>query len=145
MKNTIYYVLFFCLTFCFTMPDFASESELHVLKKIDTIQYGSNFDRAEVMPSYPGGITKMLKFLSKNLKYPLEAKKKKLEGKVYVKFTIDIDGSVKDPIVLKDEVGDGAAEEAIRLVSTLPSWNPGTQYGKPVKVYYTLPVSFKLK
>ena len=102
------------------------------------------FDRAEVMPAYPGGPAAMLKYLANNIRYPSLARENGLEGKVTVKFTVDKDGSIKDPIVLKDGVGGGCADEAIRVIKTMPKWSPGLQRGNPVKVYYILPVSFKL-
>ncbi len=102
------------------------------------------FDRAEVMPSFPGGVVELMGFLRKNIMYPSLARENGLEGKVIVKFYVDTDGKVKDPVVLKDGVGGGCADEAIRVVKKMPPWTPGTQRGKPVKVYYTLPVSFKL-
>ncbi|MCB0508624.1 MAG: TonB family protein [Chitinophagales bacterium] len=102
------------------------------------------FDRAEVMPGYPGGPVEMMKFLSKNIKYPSLARENNLEGKVIIKFYVDTDGSVKDPKVLKDGVGGGCADEAVRVVNSMPKWTPGTQRGKKVKVYYILPVTFKL-
>lgn len=102
------------------------------------------FDRAEVMPTYPGGPAAMLKYLANNIRYPSLARENGLEGKVTVKFTVDKDGSIKDPIILKDGVGGGCADEAIRVIKTMPKWSPGLQRGNPVKVYYILPVSFKL-
>ncbi|HRB92485.1 MAG TPA: TonB family protein, partial [Chitinophagales bacterium] len=102
------------------------------------------FDRAEVMPTYPGGPVEMMKFLSKNIKYPSLARENNLEGKVIVKFYVDTDGTVKSPEILKDGVGGGCADEAVRVVKTMPKWSPGTQRGKNVKVYYVLPVTFKL-
>lgn len=101
-------------------------------------------DEVEVMPCYPGGTAQLLKFLKMNTRYPPKAKDNGLEGKVIVKFYIDIDGAVKDPIVLEDGVGGGCAEELIRVVKAMPKWTPGTKGGKPVKVYYTLPQTFKL-
>jgi protein TonB len=83
-------------------------------------------------------------FLKKNISYPSLARENGLEGKVIVKFYVDTDGRVKDPVVLKDGVGGGCADEALRVIKKMPPWTPGTQRGKPVKVYYTLPVSFKL-
>ena len=102
------------------------------------------FDRAEVMPNFPGGITELMGFLKKNILYPSLARENGLEGKVIVKFYVDTDGTVREPVVLKDGVGGGCADEAIRVIKKMPKWTPGTQRGKPVKVYYTLPVSFKL-
>jgi len=96
------------------------------------------------MPTYPGGPVEMMKFLSKNIKYPSLARENNLEGKVIVKFYVDTDGTVKSPEILKDGVGGGCADEAVRVVKTMPKWSPGTQRGKNVKVYYVLPVTFKL-
>lgn len=102
------------------------------------------FDRAEVMPYFPGGAIELMRFLSNNIHYPKLAQENNLEGKVIIKFTVDTDGSVTNPIVLKDAVGGGCAEEAIRVIQLMPKWKPGIQRGVPVKVFYTLPVSFKL-
>lgn len=102
------------------------------------------FDRAEVMPTYPGGPVEMMKYLSKNIKYPSLARENNLEGKVIVKFYVDVDGSVRNPEILKDGVGGGCADEAMRVVKAMPKWTPGTQRGKKVKVFYVLPVTFKL-
>lgn len=103
------------------------------------------FDRAEVMPTFPGGPTELVKFLYKNIKYPSLARENGLEGKVIVKFYVDVDGTVREPVVLKDGVGGGCAEEAVRVCKSMPKWSPGSQRGKNVKVYYTLPVTFKLQ
>jgi periplasmic protein TonB len=103
------------------------------------------FDRAEVMPSYPGGVPELMKFLQKNIRYPSLARENGLEGKVIVKFYIDTDGTVREPAVLKDGVGGGCGDEAIRVIKAMPKWTPGSQRGKAVKVYYTLPVTFKLQ
>lgn len=107
---------------------------------IDTLVYGL----AETMPTYPGGIPNLFVFLAKRINYPKAAAEKGLEGKVIVKFIIDTDGTVKDPVVIKDNVGGGCAEEALRVVRMMPKWIPGTQKGQPVKVYYTMPIIFKL-
>lgn len=103
------------------------------------------FDRAEVMPGYPGGVPELMKFLQKNIRYPSLARENGLEGKVIVKFYVDTDGTVREPTVLKDGVGGGCGDEAIRVVKAMPKWTPGSQRGKPVKVFYTLPVTFKLQ
>lgn len=104
------------------------------------------FDRAEVQPRFPGDDPNgLVKWLIKNIKYPNIARENGLEGKVIVKFYVDVDGTVRDPVVLKDGVGGGCAEEAIRVCKAMPKWIPGSQRGKNVKVYYTLPVNFKLQ
>ncbi|HUM51599.1 MAG TPA: energy transducer TonB [Chitinophagales bacterium] len=102
------------------------------------------FTKVDTMPKFPGGVPELMTFLFKNLNYPKVAREKNLEGKVITKFYIDIDGTVKNPIVVKDGVGGGCAEEAIRVIKKMPKWLPGIINGKKVKVYYTLPISFKL-
>lgn len=103
------------------------------------------FDRAEVMPGFPGGPAALMKYLGNNIRYPSLARENSLEGKVIVKFYIDTDGTVRDPQVLKDGVGGGCGDEAVRVIKSMPKWSPGSQRGKNVKVYYTLPVTFKLQ
>jgi len=101
-------------------------------------------DRAEVMPSFPGGATALMKFISGKLNYPPEARDAGYEGKVVVKFYVDTDGSVKEPVVLRNDGCQECSEEVLKLVRKLPNWSPGTYQGKPVKVYYTLPINFSL-
>lgn len=103
------------------------------------------YDRAETMPVYDGGIPELMKFLSKNIRYPSIARENGLEGKVIIKFYLDNFGFINDIDILKDGIGGGCAEEAARVVSLMPRWQPGYQDGFPVNVYYTLPVSFKLQ
>ncbi|HNF49451.1 MAG TPA: energy transducer TonB [Chitinophagales bacterium] len=118
---------------------------------IDTIAYESPkesevYDRASEMPEFPGGTAEMLKYVSRSIMYPKAAKEKGLEGKVIIKFYVDTDGTVKDPVVLKDGVGGGCAEEALRIVRSMPKWKPGyDNSGSKVKVYYIIPITFKLQ
>jgi len=115
-----------------------------IVETTEGYQESEVFDRAEVMPQFPGGVEKMMLYLKTNLQYPQTAKQNGLEGKVIIKFVIDVDGSIKDPVILKDGIGGGCGDEAIRLVKSMPKWKPGEQRGKPAKVYYTLPVTFRL-
>jgi len=91
----------------------------------------------------PGGTQALYTFLAKNIKYPKTAKKKKIEGTVYVKFIVDEDGDVINPVVIKG-IGGGCDEEVIRVVNLMPKWTPGEQFGKKAAVYYTLPCKFSL-
>lgn len=102
------------------------------------------FDRAEVLPVYPGGPAELMKFLKENVQYPPEARQNGAEGKVIVRFYIDVDGTVQEPWVIKDGVGHGCAAEAVRVILAMPKWTPGSQRGKAVRVYYVLPITFKL-
>lgn len=102
------------------------------------------YDKAEVMPEFPDKTDGLLSFLQKNIKYPKQAREKGLEGKVIVKYYIDFDGSVRNPFILKDGAGGGCGDEAIRVVKLMPKWKPGSENGKTVRVYYTLPITFSL-
>jgi TonB family protein len=97
----------------------------------------------EEMPSFKGGMQGMMNYLAENITYPLEAKKKGIQGRVFINFTILSDGSISDVKVLRG-IGGGCDEEAIRVVKKMPKWNPGKQKGNPVAVKYNLPVKFSL-
>ena len=86
----------------------------------------------------------MLKFIYKNIKYPPIARENGVEGTVVVRFVVDKDGSVDEPEVLRD-IGAGCGDEALRVVKMMPKWKPGKQRGRNVKVYFNLPVKFKLE
>ena len=98
---------------------------------------------SEPDPEFPGGYEALLKFLSENIHYPEEAKKEGIEGRVYVTFVVEKDGSISGVRVLRD-IGGGCGEEAVRVVETMPKWKPGLQRGVPVRVQFNLPVNFKL-
>ncbi len=97
----------------------------------------------EQMPTYPGGLKALYGYFGKKMKYPSQARKMGIEGRVTVTFVIDKDGSVTDIKLLRG-IGGGCDEETIRILKNLPKWNPGKQRGKAVKVQMTLPINFKL-
>lgn len=101
------------------------------------------YDMAEDMPEYPGGITAMMQYLANNIKYPKKAEEAKQEGKVIVKFVVTSGGKVSDVTVVKG-VSPEIDAEAVRVVSGMPDFTPGKVNGKPVNVWYSLPISFKL-
>jgi TonB family protein len=102
------------------------------------------FTEVEHVPNYPGGVNKFYKFLQQNIKYPAEAKSKKIQGKVFVSFIVEKDGSLSNLKVIRDP-GAGCGAEALRVMKLSPKWNPGIQMGHKVRVQYTLPISFTLK
>ena len=102
------------------------------------------FTIVEEMPSYPGGDAKMYEYLGKNIKYPQIARESSIQGRVFVNFVVEPDGSVTNVKVLRG-IGGGCDEEAMRVVKSMPHWKPGKQRGKAVRVSYTLPVVFKLQ
>ena len=101
-------------------------------------------DFIEQMPQFPGGEEKLLKFISKNIIYPEKAKNEKIEGRVFCKFIVNRDGSVSDIKVVRS-LDASCDAEAIRVLKLLPKFIPGMQDKIPVRVWYTLPVIFKLK
>ncbi|MBQ8115041.1 MAG: energy transducer TonB [Prevotella sp.] len=102
------------------------------------------FDVVEKMPSFPGGYQALFDYLDKNIKYPAKAVKNKIQGRVIVQFTVDEKGRLSDIKVVKS-VEPSLNAEAVRVVKSMPRWNPGMQNGKAVKVRYTLPVTFRLQ
>ena len=100
-------------------------------------------DVAEQMPSFPGGQSKLIEFLAENTRYPEECKETCIQGRVVVTFLVERDGSISHIKVVKslDPLLD---EEAVRVVSSMPKWNPGMQNGMRVGVKYTIPVTFRL-
>ena len=120
-------------------------------------------------PQYPGGVQELIKFLSNNIKYPVEAEHYGVEGRVLINFVVETDGTVSDMKVVDTELknrlsdkkfskysdidkyamreqGEGQLkEEALRVVGKMPNWEPAKRRGHPARVRYTLPISFKLK
>jgi TonB family protein len=109
----------------------------------DKISGDVPFVVVEEMPQYPGGDAELLNFIKNNAKYPEEAKSKKIEGRVIIRFVVNPEGNVEDLRVLKgvDPLLDA---EALRVVRMLNGWKPGMQGGKAVGVYYMVPVTFAL-
>ena len=101
------------------------------------------FDVVEEMPEYPGGISAMMQYLSANVKYPEEAHKKGVQGRVIVTFVVGKDGSISDAKLMRS-VDPLLDAEALRVTNSMPKWKPGRQNGEAVAVKYTIPVTFKL-
>lgn len=90
-----------------------------------------------------GGMSAFYKYVSDKMKYPAQARRMGIEGKVFVEFVINRDGSITDVKAIKG-IGAGCDEEAVRVVQSAPPWNPGKQRGKPVRQRYVVPIIFKL-
>ena len=102
------------------------------------------FEVVEQMPEFPdGGMPGLMQFLSKNIRYPVNAQKNGTQGRVTVQFIVNVDGSISHIGIIRgaDPELDG---EAVRVISTMPNWKPGMQKGKAVRVKYTVPVMFRL-
>ncbi len=100
--------------------------------------------KIDKMPMFPGGTQALLKYLSENVKYPVDAEKKKKSGRVIVRFVVDTDGSIDDVEVAKS-VWPSLDDEAVRVTEAMPKWRPGIKDGKVVRVRFTLPITFQLR
>ena len=110
----------------------------------EDIQEAEIFTIVEEMPDFPGGTQKLADYLAKNIKYPQMARESGIQGRVFISFVVEPDGSVSNVNVMRS-LGGGCDEEAVRVVKSMPKWKPGKQRGKPVRVSYILPVNFKLQ
>lgn len=102
------------------------------------------FTVVEQMPEFPGGTEGMFKFMKDNMKYPEDAQKQQIEGRVLVQFIVEKDGSLSNVNVLRS-VFPSLDAEAVRVVKAMPNWKAGRQKGEPVRVKFTIPLMFKLK
>ena len=102
------------------------------------------FDVVEQMPSFPGGPSALMQYLSSNIKYPVVAEENGVQGRVVCTFVVEKDGSITDVRVVKS-VDPSLDKEAVRVVKSMPKWIPGKQNGSAVRVKYTVPVTFKLQ
>jgi len=97
----------------------------------------------EQLPEFPGGRQEMYKFLGRSIRYPAEAQKKGIEGRVLVNFLVSEDGHIRNPQIAQS-LGGGIDEEALRVVLNMPTWTPAKQNGRPVAMEYVLPIDFQL-
>ena len=102
------------------------------------------FVAVEQMPQFPGGDAELMKFLSKNIKYPTIAQENGTQGRVIIQFVVERDGSITDVRVARG-VDPYLDKEAVRVVKSMPKWIPGKQNGKAVRVKFTVPVMFRLQ
>jgi len=129
--------------------DAEDQSENTVVENLGDIgDYGEEdtgeaevFVVVEDMPQFPGG--NVQKWIAKNVKYPVLAMENGIQGKVYIQFVIEKDGSITDVKVVRG-VDASLDKEAVRVVQAMPKWKPGKQRNKPVRVSYTLPINFQL-
>lgn len=122
-------------------PEVAPPAETKIA---EVVEDNTPFLHVEIQPTFAGGTSEMYKFLNKTLKYPSAAQRANVDGKVFVSFIVEKDGSITDLQVLKS-VGFGLDEEATRAIKLMPKWIPGKQNGRNVRVKFTMPVIFKLE
>jgi protein TonB len=102
------------------------------------------FTAVEKEPNFPGGEAAFANYLGKNIHYPAIAKENNVQGKVFLSFVVERDGSLTDIRVVRG-IGSGCDDEAVRVLKASPKWRPGIQNGRPVRVAYTIPISFTLQ
>jgi len=104
------------------------------------------YDFVQRMPEFPGGQDSLNSYLIQNLVYPDSAQKNGIQGKVFIGFIVETDGTISNvKIVGNKTYGYGLEEEGLRVINMMPNWTPGTQNGKPVRVKFTLPINFKIQ
>lgn len=123
-------------TAVYTPPAVVEEEEEEAAQQIFTV--------VEEMPEFPGGQMELLKYLSKAIHYPVIAQENGIQGRVVCAFVVNRDGSIVDAEVLRG-VDSSLDKEALRVITSMPKWKPGKQRGKPVRVKYTVPVTFRLQ
>ncbi len=99
----------------------------------------------EQMPEFKGGMGALMKYLSSNINYPQEAKDKNIQGKSLIRFVVEKDGSITDVEVARSSGNDLLDQESMRVVKSMPKWNPGKQSGRAVRTRFVLPVMFRLQ
>ena len=118
--------------------------EIVVIGKIEAPNEGEVFDLVEQMPKFPGGDTKLMEYLSTHVQYPEDAQKDGIQGRVFVSFVVNRDGSISDAQVTRS-VDPSLDNEALKVINNMPRWIPGQQGGKNVRTRYTLPIAFRLQ
>jgi periplasmic protein TonB len=103
------------------------------------------YNRAEVMPSFPGGETALDAYIQNNIEYPTNALNNDIQGPVLIQFAVDTNGKVFQTSELNKKLGYGLDEEAMRIVSAMPDWSAGTIHGKKVRTYCEIPIAFAIQ
>ena len=109
--------------------------------EVETVQ-DSIYRVSDAMPEYPGGPNEMMRYIQENIKYPQSAIDNKIEGRVFVTFVVEKDGSISNAAVLRG-IDKECDAEALRVVSSMPKWNPGQQKGEVVRTQFTIPIIYK--
>ncbi len=118
--------------------------EYHHAQRVKSQTNDTVYYYVDKRAQFPGGEDELGKFIAKNLKYPQHARKEKIEGRVIVQFIIEPDGQVSHTKVLNKGVHEDLQKEAERIVSMFPPWTPAMHNDSSVRVYVTLPITFRL-
>jgi protein TonB len=139
-------ILTFSIVFAFCQlqaQEIVDSTKMEV-KIEDSTKEEEIFAFVEIMPEFPGGEAALLRFLQMNIRYPAEAVTKNIQGTVMVEFIVEKDGSISSSRIMKG-IGGGCNEESLRVVKLMPKWKPAKQAGKFVRVFFTVPITFRLQ
>ena len=148
MKKTLFLIIFtlFCIGNIYTQTSSTDKDiiEIDSTKTDTTEEEYIEYFYVEEVPEFPGGMSELMKFIQKNMRYPKIAIKKAIEGRVICQFTVTKDGSIEDIIVVRG-LHKSLDKEAVRIIKKMPKWKPGKNYKSEVQDFkYTIPVTFKL-
>lgn len=124
-------------------PSSSSGSAAYIVSE-NKEQNNRIYDVVEQMPSFPGGQTALMQYLSSNVMYPVDAQENGIQGRVTVSFVVERDGSITEVKVVRP-VAPSLDKEAVRVISSMPKWKPGKQDGVNVRVMFTIPIAFRLE
>ena len=114
---------------------------IEIKEKIKDTSGNHIYQVIEIMPEFPGGEKKLFEFIEKNIKYPINAKRKGIHGSVIVRFVVNSTGNIDKGEIMRSLDPD-CDKEALRVIGLFPTWIPGKQHGADVSVYYALPIRF---
>lgn len=144
-------ILIIMLLFSLKISLATAQNDKNTIIVSDTISEMTNdaqsekvYDVVEMPPSFPGGMAALQSYIRNNIKYPVAAKKNGIEGRVVVEFVVEKDGTLSNVKAFRP-ADPSLDQEAIRLVESMPKWNPGKNNGEPVNVRYTIPITFRLQ
>ena len=127
------------------MSEYADVEDTEVVYVEEEVEEEQIFDVVEEQPEFPGGMKALMKYFADNIKYPRVSRDNNSQGKTFVKFTVNTDGSIQDTEVIRSSGDIYLDKEAIRVIEAMPKWKPGRQLGKAVRVKFVLPVNFRLQ
>ena len=111
----------------------------------EVVEEETIYQVVEQQPEFPGGMRAMMKYLQDNINYPRISRDNNSQGRAFIRFVVNSDGSIQGVEVIKSSGDIYLDKEAVRVVEAMPKWTPGKQAGKPVRVFFTLPVVFRLQ
>lgn len=127
------------------VSEYADYTDTEIIVAEEEVEEDVVFQVVEQQPEFPGGLSALYQYLADNINYPRVSRENGSQGRVFIRFVVNTDGSIQDAEVIRSSGDVYLDREAVRVVSGMPKWTPGMQSGKAVRVYFTVPVLFKLQ